>query len=482
MCSTGQEIAGKWRLERCLGTGAFGEVWVGRHSVTGLRKAIKLLNAGHSHNPALRERFVSEARAAAQIDSPHVIAVDDVGYDEACGRAYLVMDLVRGESLFAYMNHEPYVVDVGPSVAVLRQIAAALDAAHRVGIIHRDLKPENVCLSWRVDGSVLVKVVDFGIAKLADSVRESQPPSPHGIRRALTEGFIGTPGYAAPEQIADSRTVGPAADVFAFGVIAFELLSGCTYWQESGSLDLLLEVSNGATVPASERFPPTLTVPPTFDAWFARCCAADPGARFESAGEALLALEQALCVAEPVLPPEPRTRVSVIPEACEVRSPPAPESAPLVATVEPPTSPPSIAETLVAVSTAPDASRPSRRRAGRYAPIAAIAMTLAVAAFGATRPRVQATKSLRGLPTDSRATQWCGSACTRATVVPPAPTSPTIESMRVPMAPITPVPAASFEARRAPVIGVRPSTAVRTTSHVATRWASRPEPYEPPGL
>ena len=310
---TGKTIGDKWQLENPLGSGTFGEVWVARHKVTGRKKALKLLHPQFSADQAVTDRFVHEAQIASRVDSPHVVAVDDIGVDDQLKRAYLVMELLKGESLFDYLVRPPYRMSPGETIVVLRQVCAALEAVHAVGVVHRDLKPENVFLSWRSDGSVLDKVLDFGIAKLADVQGVGPAYEGAGLRRTRTTGFIGTPGYASPEQVSDAASVTVTADIFALGICSFEMLTGNSYWRSDDMNDLFIEVSTGVSDVPSRRVP-ALKLSPAYDAWFMKACARNPEDRFGAVPEAIEALEEALEQLDPLPSPPPR---SVVPQILE---------------------------------------------------------------------------------------------------------------------------------------------------------------------
>jgi hypothetical protein len=172
-------------------------------------------------------------------------------------------------------------------------VADALDAAHRAGIVHRDLKPENLFLVERGDGAPFVKVVDFGLVKLAEAAGQKRAPTANGL-------LVGTPRYMAPEQIrGDNDQVGPPADVWAIGVIAFKLLTGKDYWTFDSLADLTLLIASEPMRAPTSLWP---ELPPAFDAWFLCCCARAPEERFASVGRAVEALAEALGVSDAPLP------------------------------------------------------------------------------------------------------------------------------------------------------------------------------------
>jgi len=205
---------GRYRLDAILGRGGMGVVFAATHSKTGASVAIKLLHAHHVHRDAIVRRFVREARAAAQLEHPHVVRVLDVD-DEREEGVYIVLERLRGHTLGEELGRERKLA-AERAVRLLLPIADALDAAHAAGIVHRDLKPSNVFLAR--DGEVAVpKLLDFGVAKLLDSAEESD---------TMTGEALGTPAYMAPEQVRGDVDVGAGADVWAFGVVLHECLAG----------------------------------------------------------------------------------------------------------------------------------------------------------------------------------------------------------------------------------------------------------------
>jgi serine/threonine-protein kinase len=246
------------------------------------RLALKVLHASIAGNPSALERFRREAQAPAQIDSDHVARVVDADVaPELDGAPFLVMEYLRGRDLGRLLTERgrltaPEVVDA------LGQAARAIDKAHTLGIVHRDLKPENLFLAEREDGTRSLKVLDFGVAKLAASVGATS-----------TGQVLGTPLYMAPEQLTHNALVGPRTDVWAVGLVAFRLLTGRYYWTFTSLQDLLALVTAGPMPPPSAV---GATLGPAFDAWFMRCCARPIDQRFASVGEAVASLAQALGV------------------------------------------------------------------------------------------------------------------------------------------------------------------------------------------
>jgi tRNA A-37 threonylcarbamoyl transferase component Bud32 len=270
---------GDYKIERFLGAGAMGEVYAAKHPVIGKRVAIKVLKRELAADPEAAERFVREARAVNQVDHPNVIDVFTIGRI-ADSRLFLAMDLVSGRSLRKVLEDGPLAVDT--ALAVLDQIASALDAAHAKGVVHRDLKPDNVMLA---DGEPpKVYVLDFGIAKL---VAEGQT----GGTLTGKGAWLGTPGYMAPEQWS-ADGAGPASDRYALGVMAFELLSGALPFKAS-TLPQMMEQHFRAPVPALTTKRGKVAHSATIDPVLARAMAKSPDARFASAKELVAALREA---------------------------------------------------------------------------------------------------------------------------------------------------------------------------------------------
>jgi eukaryotic-like serine/threonine-protein kinase len=206
-------VVGDYVVEARIGSGGFAHVYRARHHVLDTRVAVKVLTRALAFDPEAMRRFVAEARAASRIDHPGIVRVLGFGKLED-GRAYHVMELVAGPTLDEHVAARRPSVEA--ALQLLRGIAEALDAAHAAGIVHRDLKPSNVLLAT-VDGRLVPRLTDFGIAKALQG--EDDP------RLTRTGVTLGTPTYMSPEQ-AMGGPIGPASDVYAFGVVSFELLSG----------------------------------------------------------------------------------------------------------------------------------------------------------------------------------------------------------------------------------------------------------------
>ncbi|WP_438042766.1 protein kinase domain-containing protein [Sorangium sp. So ce128] len=282
-------VAARYRIVRRLGAGAMGAVYEVIDVQTDRRRALKVMHPHTIERADLRERFALEARVSGQVDSPALVDVVDAGVDDATGTPFLVMELLRGETLSERLSrvgrHPPEEV-----LAYLGQAAPAIDKMHQIGIVHRDLKPSNLFLEQRENDAPRLKILDFGVAKV---LRE-------GATRGST-GAVGTPIYMAPEQFQSGR-ITRSADIYALGMIAFTLLVGRPYWEDEVGIGdspvaFALIALQGPKDPACERAASHgVTLPPAFDAWFARATALAPGQRFSTAGAAVEALARALGV------------------------------------------------------------------------------------------------------------------------------------------------------------------------------------------
>ena len=290
----GAVIGGELTILRRLAEGGMGAVFVASQRSTGKERALKLMHREIAADPDFLRRFEQEAKIGARIQSEHVVEVLAAGVDPQAGIPYLVMELLEGEDLGHRLARGP--LSVEEARAVLEQLCHAMSAAHAAGVVHRDLKPENVFLqrARRAGaGPFTVKVLDFGIAKL---VQESSTRA--------TRGAVGSPLWMAPEQTAPGP-VTAAADVWALGLVAYEMLVGRSYWrtanQEGGNtVQLLREIVLEPLPSATERareYGAAHLLPPGFDAWFARCLTREPAARFADAALAWRALPPALASA-----------------------------------------------------------------------------------------------------------------------------------------------------------------------------------------
>lgn len=221
---------GEYRIESKLGEGGFGSVYRAVHPVIGKEAAIKVLNHRFSADPQMVARFISEARAVNQIRHRGIIDIFSFGKLDD-GRQYYVMELLEGQPFNHYLEKRGR-LPVEEALPILRGISRALDAAHAAGIAHRDLKPENVFLAFDEDGTVYPKLLDFGIAKLLGDSAQS-----HKTRTGVP---IGTPLYMSPEQCR-GRNIDHRTDIYAFGVMCFEVLTGTYPFNAEEVMDIMIK-------------------------------------------------------------------------------------------------------------------------------------------------------------------------------------------------------------------------------------------------
>ena len=209
----GGTMVGEYRVDRVIGQGGMGVVYAATHPLIGKKVAIKVIGAELGTNAIVVERFMQEARSVNQIGHPNLVDVFAFG-ELPDGRNYFVMELLEGESLRAKLTR--MLVSLAETVQILDEVAAALEAAHEMQIVHRDLKPDNVFLAAIRGGLIIVKLLDFGIAKLAAG---------EGIPKTHTGELIGTPAYLSPEQ-ARGKDVDHRTDIYALGCLLFEMTTG----------------------------------------------------------------------------------------------------------------------------------------------------------------------------------------------------------------------------------------------------------------
>jgi serine/threonine-protein kinase len=240
----GHTLDDKYRLEEQLGIGGMGTVYRARHLLIDRPVAIKVLNQRFVEDEAARTRFRREARAAGRLQHTNAVTVTDFGESQD-GYVYLVMELLEGRTLRDVLAKEAP-LDPARAVSLMMQISAAVAAAHEAGIIHRDLKPANIFIVQRADVPAVVKVLDFGIAKLAAEAFDEDDLA------TLTQvgAMIGTPRYMSPEQC-DGAELTPAADVYSLGCILYEMLTGTVPF--SGSTPLAIAMKHTSESPRRPR-------------------------------------------------------------------------------------------------------------------------------------------------------------------------------------------------------------------------------------
>jgi Tol biopolymer transport system component len=278
---------GPYEIVEPLGAGAMGEVYRAHDPRFGRDVAIKLLPAAFGNDEARLARFEREARAAGSLNHPNVLTIHDFGRED--GAPYLVSELLRGETLRERLK-EPLSAIL--AVAYAQQIARGLGAAHALGIVHRDLKPENIFVAR---GGV-VKILDFGLARLPDSPSAQEA----GAHRTEAGAVLGSPGYLSPEQVR-AEPAGPASDIFSLGVVLYEMLAGKrpftgATWVEEMNATLRQEA------PPLPVEMPGIADPAALNGAVQRCLAKQPNERFESARDLAFLLESLAGRAAPKQP------------------------------------------------------------------------------------------------------------------------------------------------------------------------------------
>jgi serine/threonine protein kinase len=357
---------GNYRIERQLGAGGMGVVYEGTHVLLGRTAAVKVLLAKYSQDDSIVQRFFNEARAATAIKHPGIVEIYDFGH--APEGAYIVMELCDGESLATRIRRRR-TMPVVAAVTIVRHIAGTLAVAHAAGIIHRDLKPDNVFVvrDPDIEGGERIKLLDFGIAKLAT---ETAGPS-----QTTTGVIMGTPNYMSPEQCRGAGQIDHRSDLYAIGCILFELLCGRVPFVGEGSGDII-----GAHLLTPPPQPSSLmpAIPAELEALVLRLLAKKPAERPESAS-ALAAELQRLAAAIPdslmtrggdiAVASTERSDPPIDPAGATTPSPPPPDAT--VATTAPTPPPPA----LVTPPSRPASSR-GRRLVGRVFGIATVVVLL----------------------------------------------------------------------------------------------------------
>jgi serine/threonine protein kinase len=269
-------VVGKYKIREQVGEGGMGVVYRADHVLLGSAVAIKVLLPQFTTQPAIVDRFFNEAKSTSQIRHPGIVQVFDFGRLED-QRAYIVMELLRGENLTGFLSRRG-TLDPSLATQIAIQLLSALEAAHVHGIIHRDIKPDNIYIvrDPTGPGAIRVKILDFGIAKLASS-------------KTKETAIVGTPAYMSPEQCRGNSEIDARADLYAVGCILFQMLVGRPPFDaEGGQETMAMQIYQPA--PHLRDYAPTM--PPELDALIAKMLAKSPDDRTPSAAFALAALER----------------------------------------------------------------------------------------------------------------------------------------------------------------------------------------------
>jgi serine/threonine-protein kinase len=268
--SAGSIVAGKYHLDHKLAQGGMGSVWAAFDTGLEVPVAVKFMAPALAGSPELVGRFEREAKAAAQLRSPHVVQVFEHGVDD--GVPYIVMERLEGEDLGTRLKRQGR-LSLWEAAAILEQVSKALRKAHDAGIVHRDLKPANIFVA-RHDEDEIVKVLDFGIAK-------SGPASGQG-EGTRTGVVMGSPSYMSPEQVRSTKGVDHRSDLWSMGLVMFRVVTGKMAFTGENDADVIVKLC-ADPVPVPSQVAPDLST--EVDAWFARALSRDPEKRFQSARE-----------------------------------------------------------------------------------------------------------------------------------------------------------------------------------------------------
>ena len=277
--AAGLVIADRFRLVRPLGQGGMGAVWLAQHTGLDVPCAVKFIHEEAAKSPELRARFEREAKAAAQLRSPHVVQILDHGVWG--GAPYIAMELLEGEDLAQRLkSRRPAPLSPRETLVIASQVGRALTKAHAAGLVHRDLKPANIFLV-RDDEREIAKVLDFGVAKVKETSVDDA---------TQTGAVLGTPFYMSPEQARGSKSIDHRSDLWALAVVVFQCLLGKLPFKADALGEILVKIIvEPLPVPSQLG-----DVPPGFDAWWMRAAARDPAQRYQTSRELTQALGLAL--------------------------------------------------------------------------------------------------------------------------------------------------------------------------------------------
>ena len=275
----GATLGGLYHVERLLGVGGMGRVYAATHTHLGKAYAVKVLPEGRADKPDATERFLREAQSATKIEHDHIVKIVNFDSDDA-HRLFIVMELLEGENLADRIDRGALPID--EAIEIAKQTGDALQAAHDAGIVHRDLKPENIFITQK-HGRDFVKVLDFGISKIKN-------PEHGDPKLTATDQIVGTPLYISPELARGIAVVDHRTDIYALGVIMYEMITGSPPFTGQNHFQLLYKHGNEAPDPPSQRSKKA-SIPPHVEAAVLRALEKNPDDRFSSMSEFSAALD-----------------------------------------------------------------------------------------------------------------------------------------------------------------------------------------------
>jgi serine/threonine-protein kinase len=316
-------VGGKYRLERLLGSGGMGEVYLAFHEQLGRRVALKVLKEEALREPELRGRFQREAMAAGRLANDHIARVFDIGTLEN-GAPFMVMEYLEGLDLAAYLKQRG-ALPVAEVLDLLWQVCAGITVAHAAGIVHRDLKPANLFLVPRPQGGFLLKILDFGIAKAPEMqgsihtrlAAASGPAHPTSLTQ--TSMVLGSAKYMAPEQMESAKYVDNRADLWSIGVIGYRMLTARMPFEGSSFEALFVAMSAGVMVPLAQLRP---DAPPALIAAIEGCLQPAREHRWNGVAALQTALAAAFQQSSLAALPAPPAALSAVPAHPPPASPP----------------------------------------------------------------------------------------------------------------------------------------------------------------
>lgn len=289
----GAVIAGRYRIQEKLGHGGMAEVYLARHLELQKTVAVKFIRRELCEDETVRKRFHREALTAAAIGNPHIVTIHDYGVTDE-GRAFLVMEHMQGNDLRRILKREgPF--PIRRAIALTKQVLDGLSAAHQKGVLHRDLKAENIFVSVR-EGKEFATILDFGLAKVIHDAAATKAPIDNTL--TATGLLVGTPQYIAPEQAEDRRPVDQRVDLYAVGILLYEMVTGLRPFEGKTPLEILRkQISEQPRLPSDLDL--EIHIPQKLEAIILTALKKDPNERFASALDMIHALDAVGETSEP---------------------------------------------------------------------------------------------------------------------------------------------------------------------------------------